>query len=134
MQEEVLEGPVTQAQLESAPTFEFDLHSSNDKYRQPIASYITDDNLTPEERHRLILERNRKREEARNRQISVSKISTPQSLIDVENQPAYMRRSVHLDNVAPSNIDAYSTWTLDMQTEQGDLKLTGNKHLDRPVD
>ncbi len=130
--EEVVEGPVTQPVYDAAPTFEFDL---NTQYRQPTSAYLTDDQLTSEERHRLIHERNRKREEARNRPININKLSSPQSLLEIENQPAYLRRQVQLDDVTPSNIDGYSKWTLDMQnSDQAEMNTTGNKHLDRPVD
>jgi cell division protein FtsZ len=117
---------------EAGNTIEFDFHQAVDQYRKAPAAYLNDD-LTSEERHRLILDRQRKRDDARNRPIQVTKLSTPQVLIDLENQPAYMRRNVALDNVAPSHTSSYSTWTIDMQND-GDLKSSSNKHLDRPVD
>ena len=132
--DEITDSPITNTILhaDATHTVEFDFSNAADQYRKSTASYMADD-LSPEERHRQVLERQKKRDEARNRQIQVTKLSTPQVLIDLENQPAYLRRNVQLDNVAPSHIEAYSTWTIDMQND-GELKQTTNKHIDRPVD
>jgi cell division protein FtsZ len=132
--DEILDTPVTNVFINSdqANTIEFDFNDAVDNYRKSASSFVADD-LSAEERHRLIFERQRKRDEARNRQIQVTKLSTPQVLIDLENQPAYLRRNVQLDNVPPSHVDAYSTWTIDMQND-GELKQSTNKHIDRPVD
>jgi cell division protein FtsZ len=131
---ESFDTPITNTVLdaEANHTYEFDFNNTVEQYRKSSALYAADD-LTPEERHHILMERSRKREEARNRQISVTKLSTPQVLIELENQPAYMRRNVQLDSVPPSHSDAYSNWTIDMQND-GDLKPAGNRHLDRPVD
>jgi cell division protein FtsZ len=113
-------------------TYEFDFNRSTDQYRQPTSVNPTE-NMTPEERHQYVMDRQRKRDDARGRQIQVTKLNTPQVLIDVENQPAYMRKNIQLDNVPPAHVDAYATWTIDMQND-GELKQNGNKHLDRLAD
>jgi cell division protein FtsZ len=49
----------------------------------------------------------------------------------MENEPAYLRRGVKLDNVPHSYERTNSSWTID---EQDELKVSGNSFLHDNVD
>ncbi len=97
-------------------TFEFDnIQSTVDKMRKSQYSY-QEPYVRPEEvvnedvakREREEQERQR-RERLRNNRV---KLNNPQTIMELENEPAYLRRGVALDDVRPSNEQNLSKWTI----------------------
>jgi cell division protein FtsZ len=64
--------------------------------------------MEEEERRRREVEMQR-RERLRNTQV---KLTNPQNVVEMENEPAYMRRGVRLDDVQGSNEPTMSRWTI----------------------
>jgi cell division protein FtsZ len=125
----------------SALEFEFDnIRETVDKIRRttpvnndPYLRSPEEDEISPEERRRRIEEAQRRRQEALARPINVVKLSSPQTIIDLESQPAYLRRSVNLDDVPDSEQPAMSDWTVSLE-EEGEIKVGGNAYLHDNVD
>lgn len=91
------------------------------------------EDLTPEERRRRLEEAQRHREEVRNRPIQVTKLSSPQTVIELENQPAYLRKNIRLDNVPDAAEQTMSDWTVSLD-EDPELRMGGNSFLHDRVD
>ncbi|MCB9354787.1 MAG: cell division protein FtsZ [Saprospiraceae bacterium] len=89
--------------------------------------------ISPEERRRRIEEAQRRREEIRNKPINVVKLNSPQTIIELESQPAYLRRNVNLDDVPDAEKPGMSDWTISLE-EEGEIKLGGNSYLHDNVD
>lgn len=124
----------------NALEFEFDnIRDSVEKIRRttPVNNdpYLRDEDeeISPEERRRRIEEAQRRRQEALNRPINVVKLSSPQTIIDLESQPAYLRRSVNLDDVPDSDKPEMSNWTISLE-EEGEIRVGGNSYLHDNVD
>ncbi|MBL7782172.1 MAG: cell division protein FtsZ, partial [Saprospiraceae bacterium] len=92
-----------------------------------------EDEISPEERRRRIEEAQRRRQEALNRPINVVKLSSPQTIIELENQPAYLRKSINLDDVPDAEQPSMSNWTVSLEDE-GEIKVGGNSYLHDNVD
>jgi cell division protein FtsZ len=124
-------------ELPKANTFEFDdLQPVMDKYRSRYAydepfrqeggrlSEDEDENrLQREEQER------RRREQLRSKQV---KLSNPKALIDLENEPAYLRRGVQLDELPDSSEQPMSKWTI--SDEAPEFRTGGNSFLHDNVD
>jgi cell division protein FtsZ len=91
------------------------------------------EDLSPEERRRRIEEAQRRREEARNRPLNVVKLNSPQTIIELENQPAYLRKSINLDDVPDAEKTTMSAWTISLE-EEGEIRMGGNSFLHDNVD
>lgn len=124
----------------TALEFEFDnIRDSVEKIRRttPVNNdpYLRDEEeeISPEERRRRIEDAQRRRQEALNRPINVVKLSSPQTIIDLESQPAYLRRSVNLDDVPDSDKPEMSNWTISLE-EEGEIRVGGNSYLHDNVD
>ncbi len=118
--------------------FEFDVRETVAHLRKTGNGF--DSFLTKEEREKEELERRRKneeilrkKEEARNRQLNIVKLSSPQTVIDLENQPAYLRRNISLDHVLDSSSNEMSGWTINLEDEP-EVRMTGNSFLHETVD
>ncbi|MCP3930023.1 MAG: cell division protein FtsZ [Bacteroidetes bacterium] len=104
-----------------ANTFEFeDVRDSINRIQKDHFSYdepyIKDENKEQmEEERRKLLEREQKRRE-RLSHLKV-KLNNPQNIIEMENEPAYMRRGVDLDNVPDSADIDESKWTISDEEE-----------------
>ncbi len=59
------------------------------------------------------------------------KLNNPATIIELENQPAYLRREVRLDNVQPSSEPTMSKWTLNGESS---IDETNNSFLHDNVD
>jgi cell division protein FtsZ len=123
-------------QRNNAKTIEFeDIKSTIHKYGRGRYSYdepyIKDeDKERKEEEAKKHAEReNRRRERLRNARI---KLNSPQTIIELENEPAYIRRDVQLDDVPNSEDDSYSTWTIS-DGEEPEIKKD-NSYLHDNVD
>ncbi len=125
----------------SALEFEFDnIRESVDKIRRttPVNSdpYLRgheEDEITPEERRKRIEDAQRRRKEALNRPINVVKLNSPQTIIDLESQPAYLRKSINLEDVPDSEQPEMSNWTISLE-EGGEIRVGGNSFLHDNVD
>ncbi len=91
------------------------------------------EDISPEERRRRLEEAARHREEVRNRQINVTKLSSPQTVIELENQPAYLRKNIRLDNVPDAGEQTMSDWTVSLD-EDADIRPGGNSFLHERAD
>jgi len=103
-------------------------HNDNDPYVRRDG-----EDLPPEERRRRIEEAQRRREEVRNRPINVVKLNSPQTIIELENQPAYLRKNINLDNVPDADQPGMSNWTISLE-EEGEIRMGGNSFLHDNVD
>ena len=105
----------------NAKTYEFDnIRSAIDKFNQskrPGAEepYLTDneERKRAEEERRKQIERDKQRRKDLLRNQSPPKLNNPQTVIDLETEPAYLRRGVSLDDVPSSaETSSYSKWTI----------------------
>jgi cell division protein FtsZ len=125
----------------SSVEFEFDnIRETMDKFRKSsnpvVESYHSreDREREMEERRRRTEEVMRRKEDARNRQLNVVKLSSPQTVIDLESQPAYLRRNINLDNVPDAQAPGMSSWTINLEEETPEIKMSGNSYLHDNVD
>jgi cell division protein FtsZ len=100
---------------------------------EPFVRREPEDEISPEERRRRIEEAQRRRQEALNRPINVVKLNSPQTIIELESQPAYLRKSVNLDDVPDAEKPEMSNWTISLE-EEGEIRLGGNSYLHDNVD
>lgn len=122
--------------------FEFDnIRETVDKFRRTQGSNADpfvrreEADLSPEERRKRMEEAQRRREEVRNRQLNVVKLNSPQTIIELENQPAYLRRNIRLDDVPDSQENGMSDWTISLEDEQEpEIRFGGNSFLHDNVD
>jgi len=61
------------------------------------------------------------------------KLNNPKTIIELENQPAYLRRGIHLDDVPSSEEADLSKWTIG-DDEDADIQQNGNAYLHDNVD
>lgn len=120
--------------------FEFDdIRETVDKLRRTQGAgndpFVGRDeaDISPEERRRRIEEAQRRREEVRNRPINVVKLNSPQTIIELESQPAYLRKNINLDDVPDAEQPGMSNWTISLE-EEGEIKMGGNSFLHDNVD
>ncbi len=122
--------------------FEFnDIRESVEKLRKtPTAPKFADQFSAREAREQEEAERRRRheeslrrREDARNRQLNVVKLNSPQTVIDLESQPAYLRRNVRLDDVPDALEVGMSSWTINLE-EEPEIRTSGNSFLHDNVD
>ncbi|MCC7244440.1 MAG: cell division protein FtsZ [Saprospiraceae bacterium] len=121
--------------------FEFDnIRETVDKIRRttpvnndPYLRNEVEEEISAEERRRRIEEAQRRRQEALARPLNVVKLSSPQTIIDLESQPAYLRRNINLDDVPDADKPGMSNWTISLE-EEGEIKLGGNSYLHDNVD
>jgi len=91
------------------------------------------DDISPEERRKRIEEAQRRKQELQNRQLNVVRLSSPQAIMELENQPAYMRRNIQLDDVPGSSQSHLSNWSIRVG-ETGEPTLGENPSLHADVD
>ncbi len=104
-----------------ARTFEFDdLKSSISKYdrdrysyEEPYIKSEEQRKMEEERRHHHNLEQQR-RERLRNSNV---KLNNPRNVVDLENEPAYLRRNVQLDDIRHSSEQEVSKWTISGEEE-----------------
>lgn len=108
-----------QSEQTDAPTFEFDnVRQAFDKYHQRNhysyqEPYVkNEDRDRQEEERRRSAEREAKRREQLRTQGQNIKLNNPHTINELENEPAYLRRGVYLDNVPDSAENAMSRWTI----------------------
>lgn len=96
-------------------------------------SYLQSEEESRREAQRLEMEaRDRERREALRNRSELPKLSNPKVVNELESQPAYLRRNIQLDNVAPSDQQEMSRWSI-----SGDEEMplrAGNRYLHDKVD
>lgn len=124
----------------SSLEFEFDnIRETVDKIRraqtQPGDPFTRreEEDLSPEERRKRLDDAQRRREEVRNRPINIVKLNSPQTIIELESQPAYLRKNINLDDLPESDRPGMSTWTISIEDEP-EIKVGGNSFLHDNVD
>jgi cell division protein FtsZ len=98
-------------------TFEFDdVAETVSKYQKRVYDYDTPPPAPPTQppsaEHRQ--DEQRRRERLRSQQL---KLNNPQVINELENEPAYLRRGVQLDQVTPSKEPQLSKWTISDEDE-----------------
>lgn len=98
-----------------AQTFEFDdIRSSIDKYNQNSSyeePYVKNGEKEQREEDRRLRYQRAQKHRERMRSSSL-KLSNPQTVIELENEPAYLRRGIQLDDVPHSEEHTYSKYTI----------------------
>ncbi|MFT5167143.1 MAG: cell division protein FtsZ [Saprospiraceae bacterium] len=120
---------------ENAKTVEFNnIRESIVRYQKDRYSY-DEPYIKSEDKQRLEEERSKRMEmeaERRERLRNVStNLSNPKNIVEMENQPAYMRRRVNLDDVQHSSEVDLSNWSV---SEGDEPELKDNKYLHDNVD
>jgi len=85
-----------------------------------------------EEERRRRQEMEQRRKERMRSEINPQKLNNPQMVNNMESEPAYMRRGIHLDDVPAANEQAFSRWTIS-DDEELDISER-NSFLDDRVD
>jgi cell division protein FtsZ len=126
----------------SAVEFEFDnIRDTIEKFRQGqgiggdplVRPNGTVEELSPEERRRRFEEVQRRREEIRNRPLNVVKLNSPQTIIELESQPAYLRKNIRLEDVPDAEQPSFSNWTISLDDDP-EIRMGGNSFLHDNVD
>ena len=100
-------------------------------YNQPHEPFVKNDNpVSDDERRRRLAVETQRREKLRTN-VNSMKLNNPQTIIEMENEPAYMRRGVRLDSVQHSSEKPVSQWSID---ENNELNTSGNSFLHDNVD
>ncbi len=89
-----------------------------------------EDKSSEEDRRRRLVQEQARRERLRS-SVNTLKLSNPQTIIEMENEPAYLRRGVKLESVQHSSEKMMSGWSID---ENDELKTSGNSFLHDNVD
>jgi cell division protein FtsZ len=106
------------------------VHNTNRRYADDSHAKNEEDQEELEHRRRIMAERMR-----RERLASISakpKLSNPRTVNELENQPAYLRKGIDLDDVPHSSEPAYSRWTI--SDEEEPVFRTGNSYLHDQAD
>jgi cell division protein FtsZ len=120
---------------DSNNVFEFDdLRPNMDKYRSRYSyeePMQKNESLDSEEenRRKWMEEERKRRERLRSKHV---KLSNPKAVIDLENEPAYLRRGVQLDDLPDSSEQPMSKWTI--SDEAPEFRSSGNSFLHDNVD
>ncbi|MEM9919544.1 MAG: cell division protein FtsZ [Bacteroidota bacterium] len=130
-------GHSEEKQPSNAQTVEFDDIRSNISRYQSHYSY-DEPYVKQEDKERMEQERRRRyeyemiRRERERSRINTQKLNNPKTVIDLESQPAYLRRRVHLDDVPHSADPSMSKWTISDE-EEPEIRA-GNSFLHDNVD
>ncbi|MBL7796918.1 MAG: cell division protein FtsZ [Saprospiraceae bacterium] len=135
------ESRVVEEKPANAVEFDFDnVRETMEKIRSAKSDqndpFVRPDDLgeiSPEERRQRLAEAQRRRDEVRNRPINVVKLNSPQTIIELENQPAYLRKGVRLDSLPDAESSGMSTWTISIEDEP-EIRMSGNSFLHDTVD
>ena len=107
---------------ENAPTFEFeDLEAARARLqgrrrgedRNYTNSFLRDEEQARREAQRREMElRDQQRRDALRNRSELPKLSNPKVVNELENQPAYLRRNIQLDNLPASDSEPLSRWSI----------------------
>ncbi len=117
-------------------TFEFeDVRKTVERYQRNRYSY-EDPYIRNQEREKEEEEKrkryDRERKQRNRQQPPTKKLSNPKNVVELENEPAYLRRGIHLEDVPASGEEQLSKWTISDEEEPG--FNSGNAFLHDNVD
>ncbi len=122
-----------------ATTFEFDnIRNAYDKYHQRHHYSYEEPYVRKEETDKERLEEERRKQEERDAKrreklrVQTPKLNNPQTINELESEPAYLRRGVRLDDVPNSGDHAMSRWVIS-DDEEPEFR-EGNSYLHDNVD
>ena len=124
----------TEDETQDTKTFEFeDIRSSIAKYNKRYS--YDEPYIKSEDKERMEMERKKRMEfEAKRREhlrkINM-KLNSPQNIVELENEPAYLRRNVELDDVPHSSSQEIPKWSISNDEEP---ELRDNSFLHDNVD
>lgn len=114
--------------------------SSFDESDKPVANLVftgSKPEIHEERMDRESIQRRNQERELRLRELT-SKLKTPSGIAEVENEPAYVRRNVQLDNIPHSSESNVSRFTLSEETsDNGEKRVeikSNNPFLDETLD
>ena len=84
-------------------------------YEEPYVKEVDKERMQEEDRRRREMEALRREQERK--RIANLKLNNPQTVVDMENEPAYLRRKVNLDDVPHSSDTDQSKWTISDDAE-----------------
>jgi cell division protein FtsZ len=132
---------ITQAEADTRKgqnTVEFDnIRSTIEKYQRSNRQgydepFVREEQDRLEEERRRRIEMEQRRKERLRSEINPQKLNNPQTVNNMEGEPAYMRRGIHLDDVPAANEQAFSRWTI---SDDDELDISErNSFLDDNVD
>jgi cell division protein FtsZ len=101
-------------------------------FNQPQEPFVAPERKerTDEDSRRRISQEHARRERLRSN-VNTMKLSNPQTIIEMENEPAYLRRGVKLDSFQHSSERVTSNWSID---ENDEIRTTNNSYLHDNVD
>ncbi len=105
----------------------FNAQQSPSPSQQPLK---VEEKGNEEDRRRRLVQEQARRERLRS-SVNTLKLNNPQTIIEMENEPAYLRRGVKLESVQHSSERVASGWSID---ENDELKTSGNSFLHDNVD
>lgn len=125
----------TEDENAASETFEFDdIRSSIAKYNKNRYSY-NEPYIKNEDKEKMERERKKRMEMEAKRRESLRnlkvKLNNPQNIVEMENEPAYLRRNVELDDIPHSSANEASKWSI---SEGEEPELRDNKFLHDNVD
>ncbi len=100
-----------------ADTFEFDdlrPRKNGQRPSRPVEEPEPQDALAEEEMRKMQAREEKRRERLRNH---VVKLNNPKAVIELENEPAYLRRGVHLEDVPNAEPPTYSRYSIGQEEE-----------------
>lgn len=100
-------------------------------FQAPQEPFVKNDPPVDEEERRRRLAQEAQRREKLRLNTNSMKLNNPQVIIEMENEPAYLRRGVRLDSIQHSAEKSVSKWTID---DNNELNTTGNSFLHDNVD
>ncbi len=104
----------------NAPVYEFDIQGTIDKikgkeqnsYREPYIKIEEKERLEEARRKKMELEAIRREKQRSYNTINPNKLNNSETIANLTNEPAYLRRNVRLEDVAPTNEVNTSRWTI----------------------
>lgn len=118
---------------EGSNTVEFpDVEEKYNRYHR-AEPYIKENQDMEEEDRKHRLEAERRRRERLANLSHKPKLNNPQTVNEMENEPAYLRKGINLEDVPGSDEIAYSKWTVSEDGDGPQLK-EGNSYLHDNVD
>lgn len=112
-----------------SPAYNFNKQQTPSPVQQPQPVKI-EEKGSEEDRRRRLTQEHARRERLRS-SVNTMKLSNPQTIIEMENEPAYLRRGVKLESVQHSSERMMSGWSID---ENDELRTSGNSFLHDNVD
>lgn len=119
--------------LASANTIEFDLMGEKPRHKGDDLYYVNDQEEELKRQRLERLERARLRQERLAMFRNKPKLNNPKVINELEKEPAYLRKGIHLDDVPGSEEINLSDWVISDE-ESGPVLREKNAHLHKDID